>query len=104
MELGGETLLFFQTGRRLFRMTGILFVSMTAIVVFCSTIFIWAFLRSPANHSLQSCVGRALQGFTSSALVPNTVALPIPNADEKIKIFLLIFVKSINLRAINLLM
>jgi hypothetical protein len=30
--------------------------------------------------------------------------LPIPNADEKIKIFLLIFVKSIKLRAINLLM
>ncbi len=29
----------------------------------------------------------ALQGFTSSAFVPNTVALPIPNAGEKIKIF-----------------
>ncbi len=43
MELGGATLLFFQTGRRLFRMTGILFVSMTAIVVFCPTVFIWAF-------------------------------------------------------------
>ena len=27
--------------------------------------------------------GRALQGFTSSALVPNTVALPIPNAGDK---------------------
>ena len=29
---------------------------------------------------LQSYVGRALQGFTSSAFVPNTRALPIPNA------------------------
>ena len=28
------------------------------------------------------CERPALQGFTSSALVPNTVALPIPNAGE----------------------
>ena len=32
--------------------------------------------------------GRALQGFTSSALLHNTVALPIPNAFEKNCIFL----------------
>ena len=31
--------------------------------------------------------GRALQGFTSSALLHNTVALPIPNAFEKNCIF-----------------
>lgn len=32
-------------------------------------------------------VGRALQGFTSSALLHNTVALPIPNVFEKNCIF-----------------
>ena len=37
-------------------------------------------LHSSADHLLQSYGGRALQGFTSSALLHNTVALPIPNA------------------------
>ena len=50
------------------------------VLIFFTTVFIGAFLHSSADHPLQSYVGRALQGFTSSALVPNTVALPIPNA------------------------
>ena len=42
------------------------------VLIFFTTVFIGAFLHSSADHPLQSYVGRALQGFTSSALWYNT--------------------------------
>ena len=38
------------------------------VLIFFTTVFIGAFLHSSADHPLQSYIGRALQGFTSSAL------------------------------------
>ena len=52
--------------------------------------FIWAFLYTSADHSLQSYVGRALQGFTSSALLHNTKFEPfdlLPLKGDPSKIF-----------------
>ena len=42
------------------------------VLIFFTTVFIGAFLHSSADHPLQSYIGRALQGFTSSALLHNT--------------------------------
>ena len=49
----------------------------------------------PAAHT--PCERRALQGFTSSAFVSNTVALPIPNAGENERFYS----RSVQYSAIN---
>jgi hypothetical protein len=68
----------------------------TCTLVFCSTIFIWAFLHSSADLPLQSYVGRALQGFRTRC-VPS-LPISIPNATQKTPFFTLILLKNRDFR------